>query len=369
MSLVNTRLNSLRANSKLDKNELRPSRYGVLDLFMQQSDDPTGIISEELKAKALASIGNTLQVPVIDYDADVTISNIRSVTIPDDENTSQLVTVTFATYAWGFTIVPAQYMNNEIAMQRDFDTKMNKYIYKFGETLDSVGASTLAAAKTQVFGDTLNYTVTGNVVQVPWKLRNNILGNIGAMMAANDHYMDISIAGNAGIEALVGELAQKSIYNSENKTLEYNDKTFHYSNRIPNASGKYATFFAVQSGSVGLVTRFEREVELNTKMADGTAWSKDVLPMLNFPIGTYFYESKGDYSSIGGAATSDMTRVRKEHYGFAVDVAFLTVYNSSPSTIASPIMQFVINDEAPSDYPYVTIANTPSNPVPTEEVV
>lgn len=342
MSLINTRIQNVRANGNLDKNELRPSRYGGLNLFMQQSDDPAGVITPELKEKAERSIGNTLETPVIDFDGGVTIGNARSVTIADSENTSQLYAITFATYSWGFTIVPSMYMNNEVSIQRDFERKFNKYLYKFGETLDSAAIAALSAAKSQVFADTLNYAVTGNVIQAAWAQRENIIGDINPIMAANDHFGEIHLLGNAGYESVIRKLAEKGIYNSENKQLEYSDKILHFSTRISNGVGDFGNAYAVQSGSVGVLTRFERESLLGTKMADGTEWSIDTLPMLNFPIGTYFYESKGDFSAIAGAATADLTRARKEHYGFAVDVAFITPYNSDPSTIASPIAQFAI---------------------------
>ena len=88
MSLVLTRIQNIRSNSNLDKYEYRPSRYGALDAFIQQSNDPTGILTEELKQKARASIGNILETPVIDYDKDITIGNTRTLTIADSENTS-----------------------------------------------------------------------------------------------------------------------------------------------------------------------------------------------------------------------------------------------------------------------------------------
>ena len=88
MSLVNTRIQNIRANSNLDKFEYRPSRYGALDAFMVQSEDPTGILTPELKEKARTSIGNVLETPVIDYDADITIGNTRTLTIADSENSS-----------------------------------------------------------------------------------------------------------------------------------------------------------------------------------------------------------------------------------------------------------------------------------------
>lgn len=369
MSLINTRIQNIRAKSNIDKNELRPSRYGALDLFMQQSNEVGGILTDELKQKAERSIGNTLETPVIDYDGGVTIGNTRSVTIADDENTSQMYQITFATYSWGFTSVPAMFMNNEISMQQDFERKFTKYLYKFASTVDAVAAAALSSGKTQVFGDLLRYTQTGNVIQCPWKLRENIIGDINPMLAANDHYGNIHIVGNTGVESIIRTLAEKGIYNIENKTLEYSDKILHFTNSVTNESGEFGNMYAVQGGSVGLLTRFERECLLGTTMADGTEWSIDTLPMLNFPIGTYFYESKGDFSAIAGAATTDMTRVRKEHYGFAVDAAFLTPYNSSPSTIANPIMKFAVLDEAASDYLQIVVANTSANPIPTQEIV
>lgn len=345
MSLINTRIQNVRANGNLDKNELRPSRYGALDLFMLQSGDSAGLITPELKAKAERSIGNTLETPVIDYDGNVTIGNTRSVTIADDENTSQMFTVTFATYSWGFTIVPSAFMNNEISIQRDFETKFNKYLYKFGQTMDAAAVAAISAAKSQVFADTLNYNVVGNALQTPWANRDNIIGDVNPIMAANDHFGQIHLLGNAGYESIIKKLEQKGLYNSENKQLEYSDKILHFSTRITNGAGEFGNAYAVQGGSIGLLTRFERESLLNTKMADGTEWGIDTLPMLNFPIGTYFYESKGDFSAIAGAATADLTRARKEHYGFAVDVAFLTPYNSDPAAIANPIAQLTVLSE------------------------
>ena len=338
MSLINTRIQNLRAKSNLDKNELRPSRYGALDLFMVQSNDPSGILTPELQQTAERSIGNTLQTPVFDFDGTITIGNTRSAVIADSENVSQMMTITFATYSWGFTIVPAMYMNNEMSMQADFERKFNKYLYKFAETLDTACVTALGAAKSQVFNDSLLYTVTGNALQVPFADKDNIMGDLNPIMAANDHFGQIHLLGNAGVEATVRKLAENGIYNAVNKQLEYSDKILHFSTRVTNGESKFATMFGVQGGSVGMMTRFERECLMGTVSRTGHEWGIDTLPMLNFPIGTYYYESVGDFNAIAGAATADLTRARKEHYGFAVDVAILTPYNSAPATIANPIV-------------------------------
>ena len=367
MSLVLTRIQNIRANSNLDKFEYRPSRYGALNAFMVQSEDPTGILTEELKRKARTSIGNTLETPVIDYDADITIGSTRTLTIADSENTSKMVQITFATYAWGFTIAPAMYMNNEIGIQKDFETKMMKYIYAFAKKLDEAALAALAANKTQVLKNPLLYDWSSNAINAKWTERENVFGDLEVMMGANDFYGQLHIVGDPGVESIMRKLQQHGLYNDVNKQNEFGTKVVHLTNNIAAAGGKYAQGYAVNAGSLGMLTRFERDCLLGTVSGDGHEWGIATLPLLNMPVGTYFYDSVGDYNTIAGAATTDMTRTRKEHYGFAVDVAFLTAYNSAPSTLASPILAFNVSSEDAVYAKPVVVVNSKDNPVNTKE--
>ena len=367
MSLVLTRIQNIRANSNLDKFEYRPSRYGALNAFMVQSEDPTGILTEELKQKARTSIGNALETPVIDYDADITIDSTRTLTIADSENTSKMVQITFATYAWGFTIAPAMYMNNEIGIQKDFETKMMKYIYAFAKKLDEAALAALAANKTQVLKNPLLYDWSANAINAKWTERENVFGDLEVMMGANDFYGQLHLVGDPGVESIMRKLQQHGLYNDVNKQNEFGTKIVHLTNNIAAAEGKYAQGYAVNAGSLGMLTRFERDCLLGTVSGDGHEWGIATLPLLNMPVGTYFYDSVGDYNTIAGAATADMTRTRKEHYGFAVDVAFLTAYNSAPSTLASPILAFNVSSEDAVYAKPVVVMNTADNPVNTKE--
>lgn len=367
MSLVLTRIQNIRANSNLDKFEYRPSRYGALNAFMVQSEDPTGILTEELKQKARTSIGNTLETPVIDYDADITIGSTRTLTIADSENTSKMVQITFATYAWGFTIAPAMYMNNEIGIQKDFETKMMKYIYAFAKKLDEAALATLAADKTRVLKNPLLYDWSSNAINAKWTERENVFGDLEVMMGANDFYGQLHIVGDPGVESIMRKLQQHGLYNDVNKQNEFGTKVVHLTNNIAAARGKYAQGYAVNAGSLGMLTRFERDCLLGTVSGDGHEWGIATLPLLNMPVGTYFYDSVGDYNTIAGAATADMTRTRKEHYGFAVDVAFLTAHNSAPSALASPILAFNVSSEDAVYAKPVVVVNSEDNPVNTKE--
>lgn len=369
MSLVATRIQNLRANSNLDKFEYRPSRYGALNAFMEQSNDPLGILTPELKEKARVSIGSTLETPVINYDKDIAIGDSRTLTIADSENTSEMVQITFTTYAWGFTIAPAMYMNNEISIQKDFETKMMKYIYKFAQKLDEAALASLAANKTQVLKNKLLYDFTTSSVNAKWTERENVFGDLEVMMGANDFFGQLHIVGDPGVESVMRKLQQHGLYNDVNKQNEFGNKIVHLTNNLAATPGKYAQGYAVNAGSLGLLTRFERDCLLGTVSGDGHEWGIATLPLLNMPVGTYFYDSVGDYHAIAGDATADMTRTRKEHYGFAVDVAFVTAYNSKPDEIASPILAFNISSENSTYAKPVVVINSETNPVNTKTIV
>lgn len=346
MSLVATRLQNWRIeNPELDRNMTRPSEYGALDFFIEQTNTPNSIINAELRDRAFASIGNQVQVPVINYDADVTVSNVRSCVIDDDENTSALYTIVWATYAVGFTMVPTAYMNNEISYEHDFRRKMEKVCRALANTLDAGAVAALEADKTQVFKTLLNYTESGNVVQVPTQMSTEILGDINPMMRANDYPERIHVIGNAGVDSLVRKLAQHGIYNDVNKQMEYDNKILHFTNNVLDEAGKMGTFFAVADGNVGILTRVDREALRRTR-ANFHEWDVVRLPFIDLPVGSHYYTAVGDQSAIAGDATADLTCAVKEYFGFSVDVAYVVAYNSAPASVANPIIKAEIASRA-----------------------
>ena len=339
MSLVATRLQNWRiSNPELDRNMTRPLEYGALDFFIEQTRAQNSIISPNLRDRAFASIGNTVQVPVINYDGDVTVSNTRSCVISDDENTSALYTVVWKTFSVGFTMVPTLYMNNEIDYQHDFQRKMEKVCRALATALDQDAIAALSAQKTQVYKDQLQYTVTSNVIQVPTQMATEILGDLNPMMRANSYPRMLHIIGNAGIDSLIRKLAQHGVYNDVNKRKEYDNKVLHYSTQLANESQKIGTLYAVEEGNVGILTRVDREA-LRRARSNFHEWDVVRLPFIDLPVGSHYYTAVGDQSTIAGDASADMVCNVKEYFGFSVDVAFIVAYNSAPSTVPNPIMK------------------------------
>lgn len=350
MSLIATRLQNWRVEDpNYDRNMTRPCEYGALDFFAEQTNARNSIITPNLRDRAFASMGNTVQIPVINYDENVQVSNVRTCVIADNENTSALVTVVFATYYVGFTMVPAAYMNNEISYMHDFNRKMEKVSRAMANALDKGAVAALEANKTQVFKTLLNYTQNANTIQVPKQMASEILGDVNPIMRANCYPEYIHIIGNAGIDSLIRKLAQHGIYNDVNKRMEYENKVIHYTNNVVDEAGKMGTFFAVADGNVGILTRVDREA-LRGTTANFHEWGVTRLPYVDIPVGFHYYTAVGDQSQIMGAATEDLTCAVKEYFSFSIDVAFMVAYNSNPKVDANPIIKAEI--EAPA-------ANTP----------
>ena len=370
MSLIATRLQNWRVeNPALDKNMARPCEYGALDFFIEQTNASNSIISPALRDRAFSSMGNTVQIPVIDFDGDVTVSNVRSCVIGDDENTSKLYTVNWITLAVGFTMVPALYMNNEISYEHDFNRKMEKVCRALANAMDVQAVAALSANKTQVFKDLLYYTQSSNTVQIPWVARMEWMGDMNAIMRANCYAGMLHVIGNAGIDSTIAKLAQHDIYNDVNKRNEYAGKVFHYTNNVTNESGKFATAYIVEDGNVGVLTRVDREALRRTR-ANSHEWDVVRLPYIDLPVGSHYYTSVGDNSQIAGAASEDMVCTVKEYFGFSVDVAFIVAYNSAPATVANPIIKVEIaaNGSANPFATPVEVVNGVTNPVNTKEV-
>lgn len=342
MSLILTRTQEVRQKSNLDQWVTRPSQYGAWDVFMQQTESAGSILSPELRQRALTAVGTDVKVPVYDT-TDVVISNQRLVTIADTENTSRLVTMQFATYSWGFTIVPSNHMNNEMAVQEEYDQLFKSYLFKAAATLDSACLSALSTAKSQVFGDLLEYTNTGNVIVAPNSKKEELIGDLTPIMYSNDFYgSPFNVIGNTGLQSRIQKMYEKGLYNEVNKQIQFNDKNFHFTNRLTNADGHAATGYIVNPNSVGLLFRHERESILGTKTPTHEWDIIPNFPILGMPVSTYYYYGVGDYSAAQGAATADNTRAMKQHYAFSIDVATVVAYNDNVATKAAPIAKFAI---------------------------
>lgn len=349
MSILATRLLNFIENSNLDSKEVRPSRWGAWQAFQNDTRRSGGIITPNLQERAIAAIGSTLQTPVINYDGTIAIRSTRPVTIPVSESTSALVTISFTTYAFGIREYPALYVNNYLTAQGDFDNKMRQRLYAMGNAVDTACLTAMSAAKTQVLNDDLGgrYSLSlGNTVEAPLAEQNSVIGDINMLQAGNDFYQNQMIIGNNSLNSLLrNQLVELGQFNERDKTYQWDDKDFYFTNRLANGVDEKAAGFAVEPGSLGFMYQFEPDALLETKTSNHK-WDKGVLPMLDLPVSMYSYDGVEDASAAGtniaGAAGAELTRTAYKAYDFAGIFAFVTAYNSDAANRASSIMRFAV---------------------------
>lgn len=346
MSLVATLVQDSRVRSEFDRFEIMITNAGIYDTFRRQSEAPGSIVSDALRQAAFASMGRATKVPVLNFK-DVTVRSTRPLVIPADENTSAFVTITWTTLAYGFKMYPAQHENNDISYQQDFDHKFRAMMRKLISTLEGLGATALNTAKNQVtpelVGGWANFTddILSETGIASLKDSYAIHDIVPAMASLDFNDMNMDIVGNQSLRSIVARMEGYGTFNSEDKTLPFEGKMLHWSNQISNAVGANATGYAIADGSLGLLKRVEIDSLLRTSSGTSHEWDIVELPMIG-NVGTYFYEEAVDASAVAGAATAHLTRTIAQNFDFAFDVAFITPYNSAPSTIAAPILKFDI---------------------------
>lgn len=345
MSLLATRTQNLRASSpNLYSWEDRATEVGALEYFLKDSNVQGGVLTTELKDLALRSIGSTLEAPVLKFDSGVTISNARSVTIADALNTSAMYTFTFVVYSWGWTETPTAHLNNEIKLQEDWNFNYKKHLHAFLKMADTACISRLSSYKTQVFGDLLTYTNNSNMVTAVKADEFQLFADVGPIQHSNDIGGHLNFIGNPGFMSLVNRMAGFDIYNQENKMIQIQNRTLYFTNRIANGVDMGATYYAVPTGSTGILFRHEPEALIGGKYAGNYEFGMDrLVGMEDIPISTYYYEGVLDVSGDHGAASAHNTRAGKRYYGFSVDMCYVTPYNSDPTTIPSPILGLQIS--------------------------
>jgi hypothetical protein len=333
----------------LDKNEARGSRYGAYDYFREDAARPDSIFDQDIRAKIKASFGNSVVVPVIDAKT-VTIGNVRSCTIADDENTSKLVTLTFTTYAFGFTMYGAQYFNNDVKYQADFNRKLKNYLNQFAALLDSQGITTLENAKNQFWtGVTAYYPQVANALQVTQAQKNDYYNNLQSIMETMDFYGKPHIISNVSGQPMVRRLVNQGAGNAINEEFQLSPYDWHWTNRIANGVGIQSTHYAVQEGTCAIETRIDPDSIAGNRIGDFVEWNQVNVPLPNTPygieMGSLYRKDCVDGSALQSPNTgvAGLTATMKESFQWSVDVVTATAYNSSPTTRYNPIVKTEIS--------------------------
>ena len=346
MSLLTTLMQNLRSDytGQFDKNEIRSSRYGALNLF--KDDTATNpIFDPETIANISRSYGNNVVVPVLDAQTIASTSGYtRTCAIADSENDSALVTLTFTSYGWRFSMTPATHYNNDVNMAQDFTRKMNKFALQFAADLDSACLAQLSTAKNQLWTNVAPdyYAQAADALQVPQADKNDFYNQLEAIMSQMDFYDQVNIVASTNHVPDVRRYAAQGTGNATNLAFQLDQRGYKWypTNRLTNASGKDSTLYAVEAGSTFIMNRNDADTAIGHSIGgDYKVWSEELEPITGMVMGTFFQQDCADASGLGGAATAGNTRSLKQGYEFSTDVVTATVYNSDLATRYNPILK------------------------------
>jgi hypothetical protein len=293
------------------------------------------------------SSGNTVNIPVIDTDT-VTITNTRTCTIPDYENTSNLVTLTFVTYQFGFTMVPAQYMKNDIGYQADFDNKLKKYLRQFATELDTAAVAKLEADKTSVMNSAFvgvgqKYgALVGDAIQVTDAQKGLFFNDATSIMSEDDFEGTYNVIGSQPLKSVVAEYANQGAGNATNTMFQFGDYDFGYTNRIAAGAGNVATAYIMPKGTLATFNRNEPDAINGSRISESEFWEEVQMPIVNLTMGAHYSKACADNNALVGGSP-ELSASMKEQFIFSTEVAFLTAYNSDPVTQAGPIHKVEIS--------------------------
>lgn len=327
---------------RLDKNEQRNSTYGALQLFKDQTNSPTGIIDAETMALIKRSFGNTVSIPVINYQ-DVSISNVRTCALQTGGPTSALVSITFATYSFGFGMYPAQFYNNDIRYQQVFDKNMQAYENKLAAALDLASVAKLESARNTYFPASITgsyYANTGSALQVPLASQALFFNMVPSILETMDYAGNVNDVTTPYAMALIRNWAAQGQANQTNTAFQFGGQRFYPTSRITNNSGVASTHYLVADDSVALVSRLDPDAIMGSVVGGGQkSWSVERLPIVDMDFALYYNEDCTNAAAIQSAGTEGLTRSKVESYEFSADIAFVSAYNSSPSTNFGPIVK------------------------------
>jgi hypothetical protein len=345
MSLIATYLQDIRVShpSNLDRQELRTTRVGLLEMALNQTNGSNSIISPDLRDLALESEGRNLDVPVMTKGA-VTIENTRSCTVGGGQSNSALVRVVWKTVRVDIAMVKAQYAKNDVKYLYDLNKKIRESVEAFNVEIETDLEVALDTNKTQVFNSTIptsKYTVVANTIQVTEAQLDFFFNDIDAINFADDFYSDeVFVVGNHTVMPVVTKYINQGGGNNENSSFQFAGKNFTFTNRITNGASKNSTGYFMPDGSIGLLSRVAIDARMGHTAGDGTEWSEERLPGLPFTVGVMYKSSCSNQTALETSGLAHLEATLVEHWQISFDYAILTPYNSDLATKPSAIRKF-----------------------------
>lgn len=345
MSIAATYLQNIRVDhpSDLDRDELRVTRTGLVNMAIEMTNSPRGIISPDLRQKVVESEGLEIDIPVRKKGL-VTIKNVRSCDVQCSQSETDLVRLVWKTVVADVCMVPVQYNKNQMSYAYDLAQKLSEVAETFLVEIENDLDTALDTNKTQVYGSTLvgdDYALVAGAIQVQEADIDFFFGDLEIIQDEDDFgTTSIFIVASPRVRKYVKKYSNQGESNDENTAYTFDGLSFGFSKRVTSGTGVKATGYFMSEASLGFLTRVDQTAKGNYTAGDGTEWMEDRIPGVPFNVGIKYNSVCSDQSAIEANGMEHLTATILEQWQISFDYGILTPYNSDPATKPSAIRKF-----------------------------
>ena len=333
MATTATNLDNIKANypSMLDQFDLRKGDYGLLRKANEYANSATGIISSDLKAKALDSWGRTIDIPVMSQVAGA-LGSALSCSPADSVPVSAFVNVTWATVSASWYMEPSLNDQNEISYLQmwlnQYQAKMNAIYNSIDTAIDTALIAALAVQaqyNSSYIGGKYG-ALTANRIDVSLAQRTGFLNDLTSIQAADDIFGRQDIIGSTNAQSIVRALGAQGTGNDVNDAYQLGLFDFSFTNNVTVGAASDATCYFVPKGSFGAVFRNHPDCKASRSTTSGKQYGMVFDPVLGTMVDTMFESDCADINAKTGNAL-DVSNVQEKHQ-VAVNYGILTPYSN-----------------------------------------
>ncbi len=319
-----------------DKYEDKLTGEGAYRTFLQDTPNLIPNINDIIDGRVNPQ--QALKFPVLNKN-EQTAGTVRTLTINGVEGTSALQSITFGTLTYDIVITPSVLAGNAIDLQTALDKELMNADFALTRKADQLAVAALETAKNLV-DDTGGYPLpfSAGVYTASNAQKEDLLNYIPQIMSVNEFEIDqLNIVGSPEILSWTRDIQQFGQFNSENKSLQLAGKNLRWTKRLARGTDNQFSLFAIPEGSLAVIPFIENDARQGIDFGN-TRYYTIFMPRLGMNVGVYELRGASDVSGNYGNGFEHAATIKMQ---LAIDLAFVTPYNSDPNNITNAIHKFV----------------------------
>ncbi|MBA9078317.1 hypothetical protein ACFFGQ_09810 [Rufibacter quisquiliarum] len=308
----------------------------------KQTNDPLSVVTPSVRQQFDKAFGGTLKVRATNYQ-DPAITNVRTCAVQTGDLSNTVIPVTVVTLAFGFAISRDLFHNNLMEYQEAFNSMLRAREIKSLKILDTAVRNYIETNRNTYAGDLASYyPFTGSALRVPYDERIGMFNSLTAIMQTmdfGDQNPDIltNPMGGAQLNPLIANGPQ----NANNTAYQFAGYDAPYvSNRVTNGAGVLATYYAVNPGTLGFLTRIDPTCKRGADHGN-KKWTTYQSNILGETMGLFWRADCADLTEETWATVGNdgLTRAEMESFEWSMDYAIFGAWNPRPLADYSPIQK------------------------------